>query len=963
MLRNHVLTRSLQLGLVLGVGLCATTGLAAQEAQPAEDPSAAAAPESRLETVVVTGSRIRQVDIETQQPVLIIEREELEKLGVMTVGDIINKLTVQGVPGLSRQTTLNGGTDQGGSYINMRNLGRTRTLVLVNGKRWVENHQGATDVSTIPSAVIERVEVLKDGASPIYGSDAVAGVVNIITSRTFDGAQARVYYGVNERGDDETVEYSATLGSAGDHGSVLLNLSYGKQGAMWDNKRSQTRWAGGPLHPEPNTGITGNGSFRDSSGRWVLNNPTDDPMDLSNYHRYTNVATDGYNTRDDVQARVPSEIKSLFAQGTYDFSDQLSFRTTALYSQRWAQRQVAAYPLQTSSLTGKGHIGTISRDSIYNPSALGENATFYHRPVKVPRTTDNTIDTTHLDAAMEGWFGLGQRYFTWDVGVSWSRATGQQVLKGQMNLPNISAAIGPSFYDASGTPRCGTPDSVIEGCIPWNVLADVDPATMGPDLYNYIFVTNTRDYGTKTTSYQANITGGLFDFPLGGEVAFAAGIEHRTFHGFARPDELSKSGDSTNLVTEGTDGRYRVNEGYAELSVPLLREQTMAEDLTISLATRHSRYSNFGVTNNSKVGFKWNPVSDFMLRGNYSESFRAPTIQNLFSGSSMTFSSFTDPCDTVYGANTYGLVVHEACLARLQVPNPQDFRQLDASGDPTSSPSAQSSYPFISGSNPDLAPETAKTRTLGFVYSPSWLDGLSVNADWYKVKIDNIISSVNANTILKECYQGNAEFCARFSRDAAGQVMELNSTLANRGTLVVDGVDVFLRYAFPETSLGRFVLTSDHANVRTHRSQSDPDVPAENRVGWYPNWKVRNNTALDWAYKDFGLNWRVRYFSSLKEACAYVNEDECNQMDYVSPITGPSPSHRVGSIAFNDLQARWNAPWNARISLGINNVLGRKPPIMHAAGVDGGAPPVMYAYDLDRFFYVRYQQSFPVDRN
>lgn len=952
---SRKLTLAVQLALVVGAGV-ATPAVFAQDAMPPPPatPAAQDQPE-QLKGVVVTGSHIRQMDLETQQPVFTMNREEIERTGLATVGDILSEMTIGGNPTYGKQSVTSGTTEQGGSYVNLRGLGSGRTLVLVNGKRWSTSSRGMTDVSTIPSAIIQRIEVLKDGASAVYGSDAVSGVVNIITRKDFEGAEANAYFGQNQGGDGTTQQYDFTVGSVSEDASISMSVSYTKQEAMWDRDRLLTRYSDGPRHPYSGNSITTPlGKFTDKSGdTWVLNNLGDDATDFSNYHLYTGDASDKYNTRQQMMFRIPTEQKSMYVQGRYNFTNNLSFRSTAMYSERKASKQLAGYPLRSSSFRAMD--GLISSNSIYNP--VNQDIEFRRRTTEVPRVTDNVSRVAHLDATLEGWFGVGEYDWNWDVGVNFNKGSGTKTGTGSMNLVNAQRAIGPSFIDAGGVARCGIAGNVIEGCIPWNVLGG--PGAMTPELRDYLYVIQQTSYGSKNVSYTANITGGLFNVPTGGTVAFAAGVERREVSGYTTPDQFSQSGLSTSLSSGPTRGEYAVNEAYAELSIPVLRDLPGAQDLTFDLAGRYSKYTSFGSTYNGKYGFKWKPIDDLMIRGNYAQAFRAPTIRNLYGGTSETFDGYTDPCDAKFGANVYGQAVHAACVAQLQqagFANAGNFRQTNSLGYPVVNAGATTQYPFTSGANANLEPETAITRTLGAVYSPSQVQGLTLTLDWYEIKLDNVITGVSADRVLKNCYMGDTSFCNRFDRNASGQVINLNHSTANMGTLDIEGYDFEVRYRLPETIYGKFTLRSTSSYLVKWNERTSADVPVSTRNSWYSNWRLRNNTSLDWQKGDFGATWTIRYFSSLMEGCEFGANVECNMPNHVSPETGLSPTRRVGAVAFNDFRVRWNAPWNARVALGVKNVFDRKPPLTYSAG--SGSPPINPAYDIGRYWFASYHQSF-----
>ncbi|HET7267526.1 MAG TPA: TonB-dependent receptor, partial [Oleiagrimonas sp.] len=595
-----------------------------------------------------------------------------------------------------------------------------------------------------------------------------------------------------------------------------------------------------------------------------------------------------------------------------------------------------------------------SADSIYNPT--NQDIGFYRRLVEAPSLRELTSRTRHLDATLKGWFMVGSHYWNWDAGVTWNKNTVSGVAAGNVNLRNAHRALGPSFINAEGVAKCGTPDDVIGGCIPWNVLGG--PSAMTPELYQYLFVKNRREAGSKGVSYQANLTGGMFNIPFGGEAAFAFGVERREMSGYTEPDSLALAGLSTSSASPGMDASYSVNSVYGELSIPLLRDQPWAKNLTFDIAGRYSDYSTFGSTFNAKYGFEWKPIESLLFRGNYSEAYRSPSINNMYSGVHDYYVYFLDPCDTKYGADAYGDKVHNACIASLKAAgyaNADSFRQVDATGNPVATANPVTTSRFHYGSNPDLDAEKAVTKTFGVVYSPEFAPGLDVSLDWYEIKIRDAIGQVTPQGTVENCYLGDASYCAKFHRNANGQLVSLHYGLGNMGKVVMEGYDFGIAYRLPATAFGSFKLTSNSSYLVRKNLKWGHDAPIDTQVG-NNVWRLRNNTSLDWQYGKFGATWTIRYFSSVREPCDYMTE--CNMPDFVSPHSGAQPTRRIGAIAFNDLSVRWDAPWDARITLGVNNIFDREAPIQYGQLHDSGSIPFNPAYDLDRYLFMSYHQKF-----
>jgi len=971
--RNKVATHHLRrTALAIGLGLSlASAGALAQDAQNA--PAANQGPVKDLQTITVTGSRIHSVDVETAQPVFTVTQADIQKTGLISVGDILANLTVAGAQTFSKAGVLTSNPEQGGQYVNIRNLGENRTLVLVNGKRWASSLAGYTDMSTIPSALIERIDILKDGASAIYGSDAIAGVINIILKDHYTGAEVSGYYGQNEAGDGTKDAYSFTMGTNDDKSSLVFGANYTKEGAIWANKREATSYTYGPNHIDD--GLSGTGPW----GRYRYVNATGgatgpnqvinhtgsfdgvgvgaDSRNPANYHAAgSNGVNDYYNPTQQMNLAGSNELKSIFTNGRYDFNENVSFRATGMYAERQNTRQVAGYPL--NSLTQATNPVYISGDSYYNP-APGNQLFFYRRTVELPRVTTNNVKSYHFDAGFEGSFDVGSRVWNWDVGTNYNKYDVVEYGSGNLNLSNLKQALGPSFLNGDGKVQCGTAANPIAftQCVPFDVLGG--PSASTPQALSYINSLSQSTLQSVSKEYTANITGGLFDLPAG-EVAFAAGFEHRKISGYDLPDQLSGSGKTTDLAGGATHGNYNTNEVYVELSAPLLRDLPGAKLLSVDVASRYSHYSNFGSATNNKYSFQWKPIDDLMMRGTYAEGFRAPTLDDVSGGGSQSFDYYTDPCDTQFGAAASNAGVAAKCQAEGLS---STFRQLATTGLPISSPNTQSTSAYNAGvGNASLTPEKSVSKTAGLVYSPQWISGLDVSADWYNIKITNVITSISANYVLNQCYLANsATYCGQFGRDpGTGQVVGLNRGNINQGMLSTEGWDFGAHYRLPEFGYGKFAVNLDANYLTAYNTQSTSDADVVGYAGTWslPRWRI--NAGLDWSMGDFGASWSLRYYGAFRDECwddsDPTNPVECNQPNYEGKNWGTG-ANRKGAIVFHDIQVRYNTPWNGSIQAGVNNVFGKERPITYSV-TNSNASYYDPALDIDRYFFVRYTQKF-----
>lgn len=357
-------------------------------------PAFAAAQESTttLDRIEITGSRIRSADVETQQPILTLDRQALEKQGLTSVADVLQNLTSAGSPAISRADALSSGEDVGGYYVDLRNLGAQRTLVLVNGKRLGASTSGLQDLSQIPMSAIERIEVLKDGASSIYGSDAIAGVVNVITRKRFDGAEASVQFGQFGQGDGDTTQYSFTVGSQGERGGVTLSAEYSKQDPVFAKNRWFSRDGSRGPNSTPNSWspISQNGSWCNplqvdcddpDTAVWQTLNAGGNPNNPADYHRIT--PAEYANSNQQMMVQTGIERKSVFANVNYDVADAITFNADIAYNERTTDGQIAGYPYQS------GSFGTpLEGSSAFNP--IGQDVDFRRRLWEVPRASETS---------------------------------------------------------------------------------------------------------------------------------------------------------------------------------------------------------------------------------------------------------------------------------------------------------------------------------------------------------------------------------------------------------------------------------------------------------------------------------------------------------------------------------------------------------------------------------------------
>lgn len=989
--------------LAIAASALAGPGIAfAQQAAAAARPTAAEAAAAKkapvqLQRVEVTGSRIRQVDTETSQPVLLISREQIEKSGFQSVADILQNISATGTPPISRASPLSSGENAGGTFISLRNLGAQRTLILLNGRRLGISTSGLSDISTIPAVAVERIEVLKDGASSIYGSDAIAGVINIITRSNFDGAIASVYRGQYSQGDGDITKGDFVIGFKGDRGSVTMAAEWGEEGQVAAADRWYSAYPRSGLHPTDGWTTVGEfGGFVTTAttavpgiptGTRVVLRPGGNPRVRTDYVRQ-NIVTgtcvgateatgctpgstqDKSNTNLQTDLRTPLDRKSLYADGIYHLTDNINFRTNLLYSGRSSLRTVAGYPMQAASFNTP-----MAATSYFNPTGA-TISNWWRRTWEVPRETTADLTTYRFSGAFDGSFSWANRFFDWDV--SYLRNTNQLVQStfGNLNLSNTRLAVGPSFLDAQGQVQCGTAAAPVAGCVPFNPFVGLGVVAAGglannQPLRDYLFQEEHATGETTTTVIAANLTGSLFALPAG-DISFAVGYENRKEEGKFVPDAMAVTGNSTNLSSGPTRGSYSVDELYLELQVPILADKPFAKELSFNVASRYSDYDTFGSTTNNKIGFKWKPTDTLMFRGTAADGFRAPTIADLYGGGSQTFSFFTDPCDTSFGSSASNTGTRANCAADMGA-LANSYRQLGQGLVPVGSTNAQTPVAFTSGSNPLLQPEGSKSQTIGMVWSPGFATGLNFAVDWWKIRIVDTIVADSPTTILNDCYVlGIESRCSPtlFTRDPTlGYINYLSFGSRNAGFRKVEGFDVDLSYRFQTSNWGDFSIVSNSTYTAKDYlvSTNDARIPLSS-VGYGSTFRIRSNLNIGWNLGAWSANWTTRYYSGMKESCTYVIPNslepnlECEEIVYAPTgnITGTTSAisrrHIVGATAFNDVQVSWKSPWKATIAVGANNVFNKVGPVMYSQP----SANVSYygGFDIGRFVYAKYTQNF-----
>ncbi len=909
------------------------------------------------ERVEITGSRIKRIDSETSQPIFTLTRQDIEAQGLTSVGDVIQNLSSNGS---ALNSTFNNGGN-GETRVSLRNLGSNRTLVLVNGKRWVGGTGlgGAVDLNSIPATAIDRIDVLKDGASVTYGSDAIAGVVNIVLRSAFDGAEINTFYGQYDKGDGLKKSIDFTIGASGKRARAMIAAGYVKEEPVSAGARDISAVPIFGVSP----GVSGSsttpfGRFAVCNGTWnatagtcsgtqtqpggAAGQFTYNPGATGTAFRPYNTATDAYNFAPDNYLVTPQERISLYGGGSFDITDDIQFYVRGVFNNRKSSQLLAAMPIVLGTGPGAGVIArtlSISANSIYNPFGLDVVRIQRRATETGGRQFNQDVTTSVLQVGVNGSTTIADRFVSWEVGATYGRNRQSDITTGLFNVPALRDAIGPSML-VNGNPICvrtpGNAATQIANCVPINLLGAAGSIT--PAMLGYSTFTAQDNLGYEMKHYFANVSADLFKLPAG-TLGFAAGFEKRDESGFDSPDALIASGNTTGNARTPTSGAYDVSEVYAELGIPLLKDLPLVKKLDLSLAVRKSDYSNFGDTTNTKAGLRWQVVPSFLVRANWSEGFRAPSVAELFQGAADSFQSIADPCASppLGGYATLTAEQRARCTAQ---------------GVPTGGYDQGNTQIRITvGGNPNLKPETSVTTTVGFVFAPEMLPGFDVSVDWWKIELENGISSVSGQGILNRCIrEGQAGACGLFTRGAGGTINSLLSADLNFTSNTLEGFDVTANYKFPKTSFGNFAVSADLVYMKKYL-----DSDGVNLIGQYFDrdnyWRTRLNTQIRWDMGNFGATLASRYYSKQIEECF-------NPGAFGVPNLCSDPANETNEFKaklYNDLSVFYKTPWKGRVTVGVNNVFDVKPPVSYSTFANSFDPQ----YEIPgRFVYLRYSQSF-----
>ncbi len=946
-MKNSNLKRNFKLSLAaMAVGGC----LAASPIAFAEEGEEI----DKVERIEVTGSRIKRADLESASPVSVITTEDMKIQGITNVADALQNLTAQS-GGLTAAVN-NGGN--GNATVNLRGMGANRTLVLVNGRRMVASGTGASsrvDLNAIPMSAVKRIEVLKDGASAIYGSDAVAGVVNIIMRDDFEGIEFDANYQETGEGDGEESSLSTTFGINSDKGNIVVNLGYYDRGSVRQSARSYSEcpiWeaddGAGPYQYCGGSSFSlGMNSYLADDSRVQFEPGGNDSSTSAGYHDWINSGDDNdrYNYSALSYLSTPAERYNVSVLGNYEIADELNFFAEAYYTNRSSVQQMAPQPIYYA-YGANGRNWTMAQDSEVYPfiglydfdmpgsTAAGEYNTMYplRRMQEVgPRIFEQEVNTIQMTTGLEGMFGD----YSWEVFYTYGRNSAVAKSKNYINMENAIKSVNEN---CEGVTVTGTQDNyTVEGnnaalpCINYMGLGSISEADA-----EYLRYTDQGTSGTEMHHLAGVISGDLFELPAG-PVGFAVGVERRKESAFNQPDAFSSSGIGSGNAVQPTSGSYSVNEMYVELIAPLLTDLPLAQQVDLELAMRAFDYDTFGSDSTYKLGLTWRMNDALMLRSVVSTAFRAPSVGELFGGQSDSYTNFTDPCNGVGGADVD---------ARYAAACANDVSSGAIAGDGSWS-QGNGQVRAVVGGNPELGPETADTFTVGVVVEP--LEGLSFTVDYYDIELSNVVSSIGVGTRLDKCYTaadgglgGANAFCQGVMRNAVGDFDGVPATSANLSTWKLTGMDYNVQYKFEALELewsldweASFIDTWESVGFEGEEGVENVGV-ASSSSGSIPEWKHNFGARVS------GENWTIAYNMMWVDELtdSYVTNGG-DAADLYSPTADAFASH--------NLSATYHLNDNVTIRAGIDNFTDEEPPY-YTNYDDSNTDTTLYHY-VGRNFY------------
>lgn len=948
------------------------------------------------ERVEITGSRIRSINAESPSPVQVISADDIAKSGAVNVQELLLKNPTMATPTISRTNSNFANSSAGVSTIDLRSLGTARTLVLINGRRTVSGVPGsqAVDLNTIPTEFIERVEILTGGASSLYGSDAVAGVVNIVYKRNFEGVAADLQLGQSEEGDDKKKKFALTFGTTGNNGrtSLMGHLALSEQGAVYSRDRSLSAvdqfslaMRGNAATRQPKdlftpsrpfySGYNPQGTFYTDNHAYTYNRAGQVVPDDTNG---TNGEATGFNRSQYRTIAIPVKRALLAAKADHALNDSHSIFFEGSYALTKTTTELEPFPLASDDIlpaTG-GQVpagalvgGVLVRnpfvpDHIWNDisdtDGDGIPDYFFTRRMSEVGTRGNQAerDNFRFTTGMKGEFGPRISYEGY-VGFGITKES--QTSSGQVNVLNFRYALDAvrdtNDVDGDGNRTeaiCRDAHARDQGCVPINIFGR---GAVSAGALNYVMAPGSLTTSTSQRIAGFSVSGEAFHMPAG-PLGYAAGVEYRKETSRSEFDALQQAGLNAGNAIPSTRGSFDVSELFVETRVPLLKDLPFVKSLSASLAARGSDYSTVGRVASWNAGLEWAATQDVKLRLSRTQSTRAPNINELYSPPSQTFpAGLSDPCVGVTAASTGTTAQRCRNAAGVNANITANGRFI----------ATQSDLQGISGfdrGNPKLNEEKGRSFTAGLVFTPGSipaLRNLTVTVDYYKIDIEDAIVATPRQFILTQCYSGDASFCRFITRRAnatgpnsAGSISFIDAEEANSGGESVQGVDLTAAYALA-VGPGRLSTRLAYTWLKQGYRVPLPGAKRDPFAGEIGSPKHKATVDLGYETGPFGIRTTTTY---LHESAV---DDQFLASSFTPSGRVPAGSVTVPSKLYTDMQFTYRVSKQWQLYAGLDNAFGTKPPVIPSgvAGSVTGSETDAGTYDaIGRRYYLGVRASF-----
>ncbi len=936
---------------------------------PAETANTAdATPDTPTEAdaIVVTGSRIVSRNLDSASPLQVVDAAAIRSTGAANLQEVLLQNPVFGTPTVSRTNSNFSTSGAGLATVDLRNLGTARTLVLVDGRRFVSGspNDQAVDFNSIPTTFIERVEILTGGASSIYGSDAVAGVVNIIYRKNFAGLEANAQYGVSQEGDSISKQLNLTVGAnTGDNrGNVMAYVGYSKEGAVFTRDRSRSAIdqfsTGAGVTGDPadffavtrpfqssfapqgrffGTGGATLGTF-DANGQFIRG--------FSSNGTPTRAA-DGFNRSAFRTIAIPVERFLIATRASYEISPLVNVFLEGTFAKSHTQSVLEPFPVSTAGTNGifqgSGGFFPIQQrqlDAAGNPTGAIINNPFvpaallalapdvdgdglrdisFTRRLSDVDNRGNVADRTtyRIVAGLNGEITQNVRY---DAYVNYGRTDDNQTGTGQVNLANFRSALVVT-RDAAGNLVCADRQARAQGCVPANVFG---ANTLSPTAAAFVRADSNRQAFASQIQAGANVSASLFD-PFGaGAVGVAVGAEYRKESSAAAFDALQQAGLNGGNAIPNTSGSFNVKEAYIEGRVPLLTN-SFVKSLELRGAFRASKYSTIGTVYSWNYGGEFAPVQGITFRGVKARATRAPNVSELFQGASQTFpTGLQDPCEGITATTSSAVATN--CRAATGV-----NANITANGGTfTLNQSDRQGVSGFDTGNPLLREEKADTLTLGVVIAPTQIDFLrnaSLTIDYGRTKIKGAIVSTPRQFIIDQCYgAGDPAFCQFITRrptfegsNSPGSLQFINSGATNSGGVFSSGIDVTAAYNFRLSALrdARINLGITYTRVLKAYTIPTPGSDRDLLKGEVGASKDRFLLTAGFSLDRLEIQYRGNYIGK-----AYLDDQFLAAFD----LPAYDPLGKVSAKFYSDLQVKMKFIPQFEAYVGANNLFNVSPP-------------------------------------